>query len=79
MSFVIENWLLIAAALVSGGLLMWPSLSGRSAGGVSPSEAVTLMNREKAVVVDVCEPAEYAAGHVGSARNVPLALSLIHI
>ena len=31
-----------------------------------------LINREKAVVVDVCEPDEFAAGHVNGARNVPL-------
>jgi rhodanese-related sulfurtransferase len=24
------------------------------------------------VVIDVCEPTEYAAGHVGGARSVPL-------
>ncbi|HQY10171.1 MAG TPA: rhodanese-like domain-containing protein, partial [Burkholderiaceae bacterium] len=41
-------------------------------GGVSPQEAVQLINREKAVVIDVCEPAEFAAGHVGGSRNVPL-------
>ena len=31
-----------------------------------------LINREKAVVVDVCEAEEFAAGHVGGAKNVPL-------
>ena len=31
-----------------------------------------MINREKAVIVDVCEPAEYAACHVTGARNVPL-------
>jgi rhodanese-related sulfurtransferase len=31
-----------------------------------------LINREKGVVVDVCEPAEFAAGHVGGAKNIPL-------
>ena len=30
------------------------------------------MNREKAVVVDVCSAEEFAAGHVVGARNVPL-------
>jgi rhodanese-related sulfurtransferase len=73
-NFLIENWLLIAAALVSGGLLFWPMLrESASAGGVSPQEAVRLINREKAVVIDVCEVAEFAAGHVVGARNVPLA------
>lgn len=73
MNFLIENWLLIAAALVSGGLLLWPSVRGGVAGGgVSPAEAVRLINREKAVVIDVCDAAEFAAGHVVGSRNVPL-------
>jgi len=73
-NFLIENWLLIAAALASGGLLLWPTLmKSTQVGAISPSEAVRQMNREKAVVVDVCEPAEFAAGHVGGARSIPLA------
>ena len=31
-----------------------------------------LINRERAVVVDVREPEEFAAGHVTGAKNVPL-------
>ena len=30
-----------------------------------------LINREKAVLVDVSEPAEYAAGHAKGARHIP--------
>jgi rhodanese-related sulfurtransferase len=73
MKFLLDNWLLILAALASGAMLMWPKL-GRSggAGSVSVSEAVQLINREKAVLIDVSEPAEFAAGHVAGARNVPL-------
>ena len=41
-------------------------------GGLSPDGAVQLINREKAVVVDVCEVEEFAAGHVGGAKNIPL-------
>ena len=73
MTFIIENWVLIAAALVSGGLLVWPMVKGGVGGGaVSTMEAVRLINREKGVLIDVSEPAEYAAGHAGGARNVPL-------
>ena len=32
-----------------------------------------LINREKAVVIDVCDSAEYQAGHVGGAKSIPLA------
>jgi rhodanese-related sulfurtransferase len=70
-SFLIDNWMLILIALTSGGALMWPVLSQGK--GLNPAEAVLLMNREKAVVIDVCEPGEFAAGHIAGARNVPLA------
>jgi rhodanese-related sulfurtransferase len=71
-NFLIENWMLISVALTSGGLLLWPVLAGGArAGSVSPAEAVQLINREKAVVIDVGEPQEFAAGHVIGARNVP--------
>ena len=74
MSFVLENWYLFATALVSGGLLLWPTLAGGVGGGkVSAADAVRLINREKAVLIDISDPAEYAAGHAVGARSVPLA------
>jgi len=64
--------MLISVALTSGGLLLWPVLAGGArAGSVTPAEAVQLINREKAVVIDVGEPNEFAAGHVMGARNLP--------
>ncbi len=72
MNFIVENWILIAVALVSGGMLVWPLVKGGGASGaVGTSEAVRLINREKGVLIDVAEPAEYAAGHASGARNVP--------
>jgi rhodanese-related sulfurtransferase len=47
-------------------------VQGAVAPGVDPNAAVQLMNREKAVVVDVCEPTEFAAGHIAGAKNIPL-------
>jgi len=71
--FLIDNWMLIAVALASGGMLLWPVVARGARGGtLSANAAVQLINREKAVVVDVREPAEYAAGHVVGARNLPL-------
>jgi rhodanese-related sulfurtransferase len=71
--FFIDNWYLFAVAIASGGLLAWPALQ-RSMGGakLSPGEAVMLINRQKAVLIDVSEPAEFAAGHAANAKNVPL-------
>ncbi|RYF37063.1 MAG: rhodanese-like domain-containing protein [Comamonadaceae bacterium] len=73
MKFLLDNWALILVALVSAGMLMWPALGrGVRAGGVSPNNAVLLINREKGVVVDVNEADEFAAGHISGARNVPV-------
>ncbi|MES2415022.1 MAG: rhodanese-like domain-containing protein [Pseudomonadota bacterium] len=72
MKFLIDNWMLLSIALASGGMLLWPAVAGSiNAGALSASGAVQLINREKAVVVDVCEADEYAAGHVGGAKNIP--------
>jgi rhodanese-related sulfurtransferase len=70
--FIIDNWYLILVAAVSGAMLLWPLLRGAGAGSLGAAAAVQLINREKAVVVDVCETDEFAAGHVGGARNIPL-------
>lgn len=73
MKFFIDNWTLFAIAIASAGMLLWPVVSrGARAGGLTASEAVMLMNREKAVVIDVCEAAEFANGHVVGAKNIPL-------
>jgi len=70
--FIIDNWYLVFVALASGSMLMWPLLKNASGGSLTPAGAVQLINREKAVVIDVCESEEFAAGHVGGAKNIPL-------
>jgi rhodanese-related sulfurtransferase len=72
-SFVIENWVLLAVAVMSGGMLLWPALSsGGGADSLNPNEVVQLMNRDKAVVVDIGGADEFAAGHVIGSKNVPM-------
>ena len=71
--FVENNALLLAVAVISGAMLLWP-LFRKSSGGpwVEAAEATQLINREDALVVDVREPGEYGAGHVLGAKNIPL-------
>jgi rhodanese-related sulfurtransferase len=72
LDFVLQNWYLFAVALVSGGLLAWPALVESASGArVSAADAVQLINREKAVLIDVSDAAEYAAGHAVGAKSVP--------
>ena len=74
MNFLLENWILLLAASVSGGLLLRPMLLRGSQGAALPTaEVVRMMTREKAVLIDVCEAEEFAAAHVAGSRNVPLA------
>lgn len=71
MKFILDNWELVLVAVSSGVLLLWPAIKGAS-GGLGAAAAVQLINRQKAVVVDVSEPNEFALGHVGGAKNVPV-------
>ena len=69
-----HNGLLLATAVISGAMLLWPFVR-RSTGGpwVTIAQATHLINREDAVMLDVRESGEYDAGHILGARNVPLA------
>jgi len=72
--FLLHNWALLLIAIVSGALLLAPGLmSGMRPGGLTAGNAVQLINRERAVVVDVSENDEFAAGHIVGARNIPVA------
>jgi rhodanese-related sulfurtransferase len=73
MKFVMDNIYLVVVALVSGSMLAWPMLR-RGSGGprVSASDAVQLINRHDALVIDIREPNEYAVAHIINSRNVPL-------
>jgi rhodanese-related sulfurtransferase len=71
--FIINNWMLIAIALSSGGLLVFPIIRDAMGADLTPTQAVLLINRERAVVVDVCSAEEFDLGHVGHAKHIPLA------
>lgn len=73
MEFVSQNILLISIVVISGGGLLWQLFQGGGANEVNASQATLLINREDAIVVDVREAEEYAAGHPADARNIPLA------
>jgi len=73
--FFKSNILLIGLAIGSGIMLLLPSFK-KGAGGVpnlSPAEAVTLINRSNAFVLDVRDDAEFAGGHIADATHIPLA------
>lgn len=75
MRFVLNNIWLVLAAAVSGAILVWPLVNRRLSGvpEVGALQAVQLLNRKDAVMIDVREPAEFSAGHAPNAKNIPIA------
>lgn len=72
MEFLRQNFIYIAMALVSGGLLFASSFKRFSQkNGVNPTQATMLLNRENGIIVDVRSAAEFAEGHPTDARHLP--------
>jgi rhodanese-related sulfurtransferase len=69
--FIVDNWMLILIAVSSGSMLAWPLIRGTGGGSLTAQGAVQLINRERAVVIDLRDTEEFAAGHATGARNVP--------
>ncbi len=67
------NMMLFGGAMASGVMLLWPLVmrpfrAGREVGVV---DAVQLINRKDALVIDVRDTGEFDAGHIAGARHVP--------
>jgi rhodanese-related sulfurtransferase len=69
--FIIDNIWLFGLVLISGGALLWPALQRRGK-KVSLLQATQMINQGKTIILDVREPADFAAGHVREAKNIPL-------
>ncbi len=72
--FVLNNWYLFLALAVIVSLLLAEPLR-RLAYGVKtipPGQAVQLINRQPAVIVDVRDAGEFASGHIRKAFNLPV-------
>lgn len=67
------NMLLFGLAASSGVMLLWPLVTRglRPSHEVGTFEAVQLINRRDAVILDIRDTGEYAAGHIANARHIP--------
>ncbi len=68
------NMMLFGAMLATGAMLLWPLLvkaAGRGAKEVGTAEAVQLINRRDALVIDVRDGGEFAQGHIANAKHIP--------
>lgn len=72
MKFLQDNIVLIAAAFVSGLMLLWPLIARRSAGAsVNHVGATRLINDHNATIIDIRPSAEFESGHLVNSKNIP--------
>jgi rhodanese-related sulfurtransferase len=73
MQFLQANWMLVAIAVVSGAMLLWSFVGGKLS-GVDEADTLkaTRLYNDDALVLDVREDKEYAAGHIPRAKHIPL-------
>lgn len=67
----LENLLFLVTAVISGLMLLWPLLSRGGIKEIDTREAVQLINYQDALVLDVRDDSEFAAGHLPNAKHVP--------
>jgi rhodanese-related sulfurtransferase len=72
--FILNHWILFAALGVLLVLLAHNLAGEFGRGGMlAPAQAVQLINREGAVVLDVRDQPEFERGHIVNARHAPAA------
>lgn len=75
LTFLMSNWVMVLIAVISGVLLCWPLLTDRvgSMRKLDPADAVQLMNRKHALLLDVREEKrlQQDGARIGSARHIP--------
>lgn len=70
-TFLVDNIFFIIAAMLSGGMLLWPVVARNSVRDIDPKRAIRLINYEDALVLDVRDDSEYAGGHPPNAKHIP--------
>jgi len=73
MQFLQDNWMLVSLVVVSGAMLTW-SFIGAKLSGIEQADTLkaTRLYNDDALVLDVREDKEFAAGHIPKAKHIPL-------
>lgn len=74
LEFVVNHPVLFAALAAIIALIAWTEIRRLTSGAqnISPGEAVLMLNRENALLLDVREDAELAGGMIQGAKHIPL-------
>ena len=72
--FIGNHWIMVSAVVVVAILLVQDLIETvmRKHKLATPAMAVTLMNDERSLMLDVREPHEFSEGHIEGARHIPL-------
>ena len=72
LEFLAEQWIL-AAALLAVIIMLVLHETRKSGPSLSPQQAITLVNAEQGVFVDLRDAAAFKQGHIVDALNIPAA------
>ncbi len=70
--FVTNNWMLAGAWFALVTLLM-VSFNSTASKAIGTQQVTTMMNRDKAVIVDIRPKADFSKGHLLGSINIPVA------
>jgi rhodanese-related sulfurtransferase len=73
-AFVSEQWILFAALIFIVVMIAHSFISTWGIKNVGPSEAIALVNRQDALVLDVRTDEEYKSGHIVDSLHIPVGL-----
>ncbi|MFN3162446.1 MAG: rhodanese-like domain-containing protein [Pseudohongiellaceae bacterium] len=73
LEFIGNHWILSTLWIITVGAIIAYHQRGASNSSVGPQQAVMLINRQDAVVVDVRDKKEFDAGHIVDSINIPFA------
>ena len=74
--FVSQNIMLVMLFLVSGAMLLWPTMAKMTGGGsreIGTLETTRFMNTGNALVLDIRDTGEFSGGRIPKSKNIPLA------
>lgn len=69
-TFLQDNVFFIMAAMMSGGMLLWPVISRNSAKEIDVQKAIRLINYDNAIILDVRDDKEFAEGHLPNSKHI---------
>ncbi len=73
LDFLLDNIVLVAVILISGGFLLEPYIRKRSMGpSLSNEEAIDYINKKNAFILDVRATKDFKRGAIAGSKSIPI-------